>query len=196
MKKLTLLAILVVAILASSVSAQSGDLTNAQKMTPFAVGMSLSVLGEMYDENYQNALSEYQKNIRYYSAELKPVVDLKENASSYDRLDIAQTATKSLRAKSSKSDRWQMLVGEQFGVIYVQIKKNKTDGDEINADDLKFSLELIATLAANAPEDIPEDIVKQFKKVGALKDRNDLASDEGIEKITDEVIKTLRVISN
>jgi len=165
-------------------------------MTPFAVGMSLSVLGEMYDENYQNALSEYQKNIRYYSAELKPVVDLKENASSYDRLDVAQAATKSLRAKSSKSDRWQMLIGEQFGVIYVQIKKNKADGDEINVDDLKFSLELIATLAANAPEDIPEDIVKQFKKVGALKDNNDLASDEGIEKITDEVIKTLRVISN
>lgn len=196
MKKLSILTILIAAIFVVNVSAQSGDLTNSQKMTPFAVGMSLSVLGEMYDENYQNALSEYQRNIRYYSNELKPVVELKKDASSYMRLDVAQTATKELRAKSSKSDRWQMLVGEQIGVIYVQIKKNSTNGDEINVDDLKFSLELIATLAGNAPEDIPEDIVKQFKKIGALKDRNDLASDEGIEKITDEVIKTLRVISN
>lgn len=196
MKKLSILTILIAAIFAVNVSAQSGDLTNSQKMTPFAVGMSLSVLGEMYDENYQNALSEYQRNIRYYSNELKPVVELKKDASSYVRLDVVQTATKELRAKSSKSDRWQMLVGEQIGVIYVQIKKNSTNGDEINVDDLKFSLELIATLAGNAPEDIPEDIVKQFKKIGALKDRNDLASDEGIEKITDEVIKTLRVISN
>lgn len=181
---------------AVNISAQTNDLTNSQKMTPFAVGMSLSVLGEMYDENYQNALSEYQRNIRYYSAELKPVVDLRKDAASYVRLDVAQEATKALRAKSSKSDRWQMLVGEQFGAIYVQFKKNSTNGDEINVGDLKFSLELIATLAANAPEDIPESIVKQFKKIGAMKDNDDLASDKGIEKITDEVIKTLRVISN
>lgn len=196
MKKLTILAILIAAMFAVNISAQTNDLTNSQKMTPFAVGMSLSVLGEMYDENYQNALSEYQRNIRYYSAELKPVVDLRKDAASYVRLDVAQEATKALRAKSSKSDRWQMLVGEQFGAIYVQFKKNSTNGDEINVGDLKFSLELIATLAANAPEDIPESIVKQFKKIGAMKDNDDLASDKGIEKITDEVIKTLRVISN
>ena len=194
MKKNTILAIIFSAFFAFNISAQ--NLTTEQKMTPFAVGMSLSVLGEMHDDNYQSALSEYQKNISYYSAELKPVIDLPKDAAEYKRMDVVQTATKALRDKSSKSDKWQMLVGERFGTIYVQIKKNKTGGDEINADDLKFSLGLIETLANNAPEDIPANIVEKFKELGRLKDLNDLTSESNIQKITGKVLDILSGISN
>lgn len=198
MKKHTILAILISAFLALNISAQTtqSGLTKEQKMIPFAVGMSLSVLGEMYDENYQSALTDFQTGISYYSAELKPVVDLKEDASSYVRMDVALEATKAMRAKASKSDKWQMLVGERFGTIYVQFKKNKIDGDEINIDDLKFSLEMIGTLAGNAPEDIPADIVKEFKELGKMKDLNNIASEANIQKIADKVIGILSSLSN
>lgn len=194
MKKNTILAILISAFLALNISAQS--LTTEQKMTPFAVGMSLSVLGEMYDENYHVALSEYQKNISYYSAELKPVVELSKDAADYKRLDIAQTATTALRGKSSKSDKWQMLVGERFGTIYVQFKKNKTEDAEINADDLKFSLDMIGVLAGNAPEDVPSEIVDKFKELGKMKDLNNITSESNVQKITDKVLEILGTISN
>lgn len=194
MKKNIILAILFTAFLALNISAQS--LTTEQKMTPFAIGMSLSVLGEMHDENYHAALSQYQKNISYYSAELKPVIELSKDSADYKRMDIAQTATKALRDKSSKSDKWQMLVGERFGTIYVQFKKNKTDDVEINADDLKFSLDMIGVLAGNAPADIPEDIVDQFKELGKMKDLNNLTSEANVQKITDKVLEILSTISN
>lgn len=194
MKKNTFLAILFTVFLALNISAQ--NLTNEQKMTPFAVGMAVSVLGEIHDENYLAALSEYQKNIRYYSAELKPVVELTKDSADYKRMDVAQTATKALRDKSSKSDKWQMLVGERFGTIYVQFKKNKTDDVEINADDLKFSLDMIGILAGNAPEDIPADIVDKFKELGKMKDLNNITSDANVQKITDKVLEILSTISN
>lgn len=194
MKKNIILAILITAFLALNISAQS--LTTEQKMTPFAIGMSLSVLGEMHDENYHAALSQYQKNISYYSAELKPVIELSKDAADYKRMDIAQTATKALRDKSSKSDKWQMLVGERFGTIYVQFKKNKTDDVEINADDLIFSLDMIGVLAGNAPEDIPAEIVKKFKELGKMKDLNNITSESNIQKITAEVLEILSTISN
>ncbi|MCD9189440.1 MAG: hypothetical protein LUM44_23715 [Pyrinomonadaceae bacterium] len=194
MKKNTILAILFTVFLALDISAQK--LTTEQKMTPFAVGMSLSVLGEMHDENYQAALSEYQKNISYYSAELKPVIGLAKDSADYKRMDVAQTATKALRDKSSKSDKWQMLVGERFGTIYVQFKKNKTDDVEIDAGDLKFSLEMIGILAGNAPADIPEDIVEEFRELGVMKDLKDIASEENVQKITQKVLGILSKISN
>lgn len=194
MNKNTIFAILISAFLALNVSAQ--NLTTEQKMTPFAIGMSLSVLGEMHDENYHAALSEYQKNIRYYSAELKPVIELSKDAEDYKRLDVAQTATKALRDKSSKSDKWQMLVGERFGTIYVQFKKNKTDDVEINADDLKFSLDMIGVLAGNAPADIPADIVEEFRELGKMKDLKDIASETNVQKITNKVLEILSNISN
>lgn len=198
MKKNTILAILISAFLALNISAQTNrdGLTNEQKMIPFAVGMSLSVLGEMYDENYQVALTEFQTGISAYSAELKPLVDLRKDASNYVRMDTSLTATKALRAKASKSDKWQMLVGERFGTIYVQFKKNKTDGDEINADDLKFSLEMIGVLAGNAPADIPEDIVEEFQELGKMKDLKDIASEANVQRITHKVMEILSKISN
>lgn len=198
MKKTTILAILITAFLALNISAQTteGGLTKEQKMIPFAVGMSLSVLGETYDDNYQSALTEFQTGISYYSADLKPVVDLEEDASSYVRMDVALKATKAVREKASKSDKWQMLVGERFGTIYVQFKKNKIDGDELNVDDLKFSLEMIGTLASNAPADIPEDIVKEFKELGKMKDLKNIDSEANIQKITDKVIGILSMLAS
>lgn len=194
MKNNTILAILFTAFLAINISAQ--NLTNEQKMTPFAVGMAVSVLGEMHDANYHAALSEYQKNISYYAAELKPVIELSSDSADYKRLDVAQTATKALRAKSSKSDKWQMLVGERFGTIYVQFKKNKTEDVEINEEDLKFSLDMIGILAGNAPEDIPSEIVAEFKELGKMKDLKNITSEANIKKITDKVLEILSTISN
>lgn len=194
MKKNTILAILFTAFSALNILAQS--LTNEQKMTPFAVGMSLSVLGEMHDTNYHAALSEYQKNISYYAAALKPVVELTNDSTDYKRMDAAQTATKTLRDKSSKSDKWQMLVGERFRAIYVQFKKNKTEDVEINAEDLKFSLDMIGVLAGNAPADISAEIVDKFKELGKMKDLKNITSESNIQKIADKILEILSTVSN
>lgn len=104
-------------------------------------------------------------------------------------------ATKALREKSSVSDTWQMLIGEQFGTIYAMIKKNKTEGKEINTDDLRFNIEFIAGLAEKAPNDIPFNVNSKFKKFGKLKDEPNLTSDKNIKKLTDETVNILSAIS-
>jgi hypothetical protein len=197
MKKTTFLAILIGILLTANTFAQTnkGELTTEQKMLPFAIGMSISVLSETHDDNYLAVLSMIEKQIPPYSGDLKPVIDLKKDAADSQRLDVAQISAKAMRARSSKSDKWLMSVGEQFGVIYVQIKKNRDTGDAINADDLKFSLELISILAGKAPQDIPKKINSKFKEVGKLKDADNPTSDKNIKKITDEVINILNTIT-
>ena len=200
MKKFTYLTILLGLFLTIGVSAQiklpndEKGLTNEQKMLPFAMAMSLSVLGEMHDDNYLSVLSEFQK-LSHWSAELKPVTELNKDTADYKRLDISLTATKALRAKSNESDKWQMLIGEQFGTIYALIKKSRLSNDPINADDLKFNLELIGILAGKAPLDIPWDVTAKFKEVGKLKDTQNLTSDKNIQKLIDEVKNILNTIS-
>jgi putative lipoic acid-binding regulatory protein len=197
MKKTLLLTLILVLTGTLNVFSQSNDsgLTDEQKMLPFAMAMSLSVVGEMHDEQYLTVLTMFQRQVRYWSEELKPVVEMKKDTADYKRLDIALTATKALRDKSSKSDKWQMLVGEYFGNIYAQLKKNQIDGREINADDLRFDIEMIGNLANNAPEDIPAKVNKKFKDFSKLKDLDNLTSAKGINKITDEVKEILDVIS-
>lgn len=190
MKKIFISTILTI-ILAIGVSAQT---TTEQKMLPFGIGMSVSVLGEMYDEQNQTALVEFQQGISYYSAELKPLVDLKKDESIYKRMDVGLSVTKAIRAKANKHDKWLMLVGERFGTIYVQFKKNKNDGEAINADDLRFSLETIGILANNPPSSVPENIVKKFKEIGKMKDLENITSEQNVKKITDAVLDILSEI--
>jgi hypothetical protein len=201
MKKLSLLAIIFGLFLSLSAFAQiktpkdENALTTEQKMLPFAMGMALSVLGEMHDEQHLTALTIFQKQIRYWSEELKPVVEMDKNIADFKRMDIALTATKALRAKSNDFDKWQMLVGEQFGTIYAMIKKNRTESKEINAGDLKFNLELIGILANKAPADVPWNVTAKFKEIGKLAEEKNLTSDKNIEKIIDEVKNILNTIS-
>jgi hypothetical protein len=201
MKKLSILAILIGLSLSFSVSAQFKSpkdekvLTTEQKMLPFAMSMSLSVMGEMHDDQYLSVLTIFQKQISYWSEELKSVVELDKDVADYKRMDVALTATKALRAKSSVSDRWQMLVGEQFGTIYAMIRKNKTEGKEINADDLRFNIEFISGLANKAPNDIPFNVTNKFKEFGKLKDEPNLTSNKNIKILTKEVVNILSAIS-
>ena len=200
MKKFALLTIILGLLFTMNASAQiklpkdEKALTNEQKMLPFAMAMSLSVLGEMHDDNYLIVLSVFQK-LPHWSAELKPVTELTKDTADYKRLDVSLTATKALRAKSNESDKWQMLVGEQFGTIYALIKKSRLSNDPINEGDLKFNLELIGILAEKAPIDIPWNVTAKFKEIGKLKDTQNLTSDANIQKIIDEVKNILNTIS-
>jgi putative lipoic acid-binding regulatory protein len=193
MKKLAILAIINAVFLTFSVSAQ--QLTTEQKMLPFAMSMALSVAGEMHDEQYMSVLTIFQKQMPHWSEALKPVVEMDKNTADYRRMDIALTATKTLRQRSNESDKWQMLVGEQFGTIYAMIKKNRTEDKEISADDLKFNLELISILANKTPGDIPANVAAKFKEFGRLKDVENLTADKNLSKIATEVVGILNTIS-
>jgi hypothetical protein len=201
MKKLSILAILIGLFLNFSIAAQikpqkdEKALTTAQKMLPLAMAMSLSVLGEMHDEQNLTVLTIFQRQIGYWSEELKPVVEMETDIANYKRLDIALTATKAIRAKSTASDRWQMLVGERFGTIYAMIKKKQTAVREINEDDLKFDIEVIGLMAKNAPTDIPSNVTAKFKEFGKLKETDNLTSDKNLSKIAGAVVGILNTIS-
>lgn len=197
MKKLILTTIIGALCFTFSVSAQNSNssLTTEQKMLPFAMSMSLAVLGEMHDETNLEVLNIFQKRMPHWSKELKPVVELEKDAADYKRLDVVMTATKALRARSNDSDKWQMLVGEQFGTIYALIRKHRVSGDEINLDDLRFNIELVSILAGKAPADIPADVSERFRDFGKLKDEKNLTSEKTLEKIIDKVQSILNTIS-
>jgi hypothetical protein len=198
MKKQKLLSIIIAIFLSVNISAQSDSsngLTTEQKMLPFAMAMSLSVLGEMHDDRNLEVLKIFQSQMPHWSNELKPVVEMDKDIADYKRMDIALTATKALRARSNDSDKWQMLVGEQFGTIYALIRKNRMTDSPINAGDLKFNIELISILAGKAPADIPAKVNARFKEFGKLKDAENITSERNIEKIIDEVQNILNTIS-
>lgn len=197
MKKLTLTTIIAVFCFAVNVTAQNGNssLTTEQKMLPFAMSMSLAVLGEMHDETNLEVLTVFQKQMTHWSNELKPVVELDKETADFKRLDVVMTATKALRARSNDSDKWQMLVGEQFGTIYALIRKHRVSGDVINADDLRFNIELVSILAGKAPADIPGDVTSRFRDFGKLKDEKNLTSEKSLQKIIDKVQSILNTIS-
>ncbi len=201
MKKLSILTIIIGLFLSQNISAQvktpqnENAFTKEQKMLPFAMSMALSVLGEMHDQTNLEVLTIFQKQLPHWSNELKPVVEMDKDTADFRRMDIALTATKALRAKSNDSDKWQMLVGEQFGTIYALIRKSRISGDKINADDLKFNIELVSILSGKAPNDIPLDVNARFKEFGELKDKKNLTSDKNIQKIIDEVQTILKTIS-
>lgn len=188
---------LIIALFTADISAQSNGngLTTEQKMLPFAMSMALSVLGEMHDQTNLEVLTTFQKQMPHWANELKPVIEMDENIADYKRMDVVLTATKALRAKSNESDKWQMLVSEQFGTIYAVIRKNRIDDSPINAEDLKFNIELISILAGKAPADIPAEVNDRFKKFGKLKDAENITSEKNLEKIIDEVKEIFNTIS-
>ena len=175
------------------------DLANSkleQQMAPFGLGMAVSVLGEMHDVNMHQAVMTYRQTLPKFADDLAPFITLQINAEDYVRLDVAQTATNSMRKKADASQKWQMLVGERFGTIYAQIKKNRDKGLKIDVDELRFSLETISTLSSNPPADMPKNINAMFAEIGAMSKSANLGSDESIDQIIQKVVATLTAISN
>lgn len=164
------------------------------KMAPFGMGMAVSVLGEMHDVSMQQAVMTYRQSLPQFAAELTPFVSLRIDAVDYVRLDVAQTAMNSIRKKADASQKWQILVGERFGVIYAQVKKNRDKGVKIDVDDLRFSLELISTLSSAPPSDVPKNINSMFAEIGALSKSSNLGSKENIDTIVEKVVATLTAI--
>lgn len=95
MKKLSILSVIFGLFLTLNVSAQfkipenEKALTTEQKMLPFAMSMSLSVVSEMHDEQYLAVLKIFQKQVGYWSEELKPMVELEVDVADYKRMEIA-----------------------------------------------------------------------------------------------------------
>lgn len=171
--------------------ANKKELTNQQKMLPFAMGMALSVLGERYDENHYEVIVSLQKQIRYWSAELKPVVDLKNEKNNYLRRDIVGKATKALQEKTSQPDRWQMLLGDYFGNIFVELKKAEDEKVKPDSAQIKFYIEVIEKMAQNPPKDIPWDVLDKLNKFGELSKIEDFSTDENIKLLAGKVINIL-----
>ncbi len=201
MKKTIFITLIIGLFFTFSVSAQikppanQNELTNAQKMLPFAMGMSLAVLSERYDENYHEVIVSIQKQIRYYSVELKPVVDLKKDDSVSTRRLMVEIALDRVRAKTSVPDRWQMLVGSYFGDIFVEIKKAEDKNQKINEHEVKFAIDIISRMANNPPKDIPWNVVDKLKDFGKLTEVNDITTDANVKLLTNKVVNILSVIS-
>ncbi|HMT07358.1 MAG TPA: hypothetical protein PKA82_05085 [Pyrinomonadaceae bacterium] len=196
MKRSFLLLVFTLCLVAGAAFGQN-DLANSkleQQMAPFGLGMAVSVLGEMHDVSMHQAVMTYRQTMPKFADDLAPFFTLQINAEDYVRLDVAQTATNSIRKKADASQKWQMLVGERFGTIYAQIKKNKDKGVKINVSDLQFSLEMITTLSSNPPADVPKNINAMFAEIGELSKSQNLGSDESIEKIVEKVVATLTAI--
>lgn len=196
MKRILFLSFFTICLVAGAAFGQNdlGESERSQKMAPFGLGMAVSVLGEMHDVSMQQAVMTYRQTLPHYADDLMPFFTLRIDAEDYVRLDVAQTATNALRKKANASDKWQMLVGERFGAIYAQIKKNRDKGVKIDIDDLRFSLETITTLSANPPSGFPKDINAKFTELGAMSKSADLGSQTNVDKIVEKVISTLQLI--
>ena len=201
MKKSIILAVILGLFFSFSVSAQfkspkkENGLNVQQKMIPFAMGMSLAVLRERYDENYYEALSSVQTQIRNWSAELKPVIDLKDEKNEMLRREVVDKALDSLKAKSSKPDRWQILAGGSFGDIYAEIKQAQDENRVVDSEEIKFSINLIKGLASNPPADIPWNVVDKLNKFGELSEMDNFSTDAKIKILADRVISILSDIT-
>ncbi|MBX7174411.1 MAG: hypothetical protein K1X72_25790 [Pyrinomonadaceae bacterium] len=201
MKKLAFLSIIVSLFFTVNATAQfkppanKKELTNQQKMLPFAMGMALSVLGERYDENHYEVIVSLQKQIRYWSAELKPVVDLKNEKNNYLRREVIEKATKALQEKSSQPDRWQILLGDYFGNIFVELKKAEDEKVKPDSAQIKFYIEVIEKMAQNPPQDIPWDVLDKLNKFSELSKIEDFSTDENIKLLAGKVINILDEIT-
>jgi hypothetical protein len=200
MKKIILLSVIIGLFLTLNISAQIGKpksngLNVQQKMLPFAMGMSLCVLRERYDENHYEVIASLQRQIRYWSEELKPVVDLRDEKNNYIRRDVLDKALKDLQAKSSQSDRWKMLIGDHFGSIFVEIKKAEDNNEAVDSEQVKFYVDLIGKMSLNPPQEIPSNVVDKFNKFGKLAEMEDFSSDANIKLLASRVINILDEIT-
>lgn len=176
MKKSIILFFVIISIFAVNISAQTNNsdkknstLTNAQKMIPFVMGMSLSVLRDRDDKNFLFAI-EKTKQIRYFSAELLPVTELESKADKELRQAVVDKASEALKNKMSKPDRWQFLAGDSMGGVYTEIKNAIENQTELDNEGVRFQINIVARLCENPPEDIPADVLKKLTEFGKLAD--------------------------
>ena len=197
MKKLSLLFILIASVFVVSSSAQfteqeqKNEQSSGRKMLPFAMGMSLAVLSERHNDNFLEVISTLQESIRYYSAELKPVVDMKVDENEWIRRETVASALKSLQKKSSQPDRWQMLMGGYFGDIFVELKKAEISGERVNSKQIKFYIEAISALETGTPDEIQLGVRAKFKEFAELSKIENFAIDTNNKILRTKVLEIL-----
>jgi hypothetical protein len=200
MKKFTLLTILLGVFLTISVSAQiklpeqKNDLTKAQKMMPFAMGMAVEVLSLRYDQNHYDSVVDFQKSIRYFSVELTPLVDLKDDKNEVLRATVAEKVIKALEAKMNPSDKWKFRAGKLFGDLYAEIKNADDKGEKVDNGAMGAYLNGITQYCNNAPKEIPWDVVAKMREVGKLAELEDFSTDKNLKTVATKVIETLNEI--
>ncbi len=160
------------------------------------MGMSLEVLSAKHNDSFLEVISMLQTGVRYYSEELKPVVELKADENLEVRREAVAKAQKELKMKSGQTDRWQMLMGEHFGDIFVELKKAEDTGEKIDNARVTFYMEAINALETGTPADIPRNIqgkIKEFGKLLKIKDFSTKKNDKLLRKrvldILDEITK-------
>lgn len=197
MKKISLLFILIASVFAVNAMAQfttpkqESELKSEQKMLPFAMGMSLAVLSARHNDNFLEVTKMLQSGIRYYSAELKPVVNLNTDENAEIRRETVATALKSLKTKSSKNDRWQMLMGSYFGDIFVELKKAEDSGEKADNKQIKFLIEAINALEGGTPSEIPWNVQSKFKDFGKLSKVKDFTTEKNNQRLRKKVLNIL-----
>ncbi len=170
---------------------QQNELTKAQKMMPFALGMAVEVLSLRYDQNHYDSVVNFQTSIRYFSAELKPLVDLKDDKNEVLRAEIAAKVIKSLEAKMNPTDKWKFRTGKLFGDLFAEIKNADDKGEKVDNGAMGVYLNGITHYCNNAPKDVPWNVVAKIREVGKLADLEDFSTDKNIKKVATKVIETL-----
>ncbi|MBS1792655.1 MAG: hypothetical protein JSS81_02305 [Acidobacteria bacterium] len=193
--KITFLLIAVLLLVAGQAAAQNAGLTNEQKMLPFATGMSLAVLRERHENNFQDVVDRVGRQIRYYSEELKPVRELTKNTPPMTRRTVVDQAVDELRAKMSRSDRWQFLAGDALGTLYVEIGSKIEAREPLDAETIRFQLNLLERLTENTPADIPSEIAGKLKEIGALGQSDALTDKATIDELIGKTVELIAIIS-
>jgi hypothetical protein len=200
MKKFIFLTIILGLFLTIGISAQvklpeqKNDLTKAQKMMPFAMGMAVEVLSLRYDKNHYDSVVEFQKSIRYFSVELTPLVDLKDDKNEMLRATVAEKVIKALELKLNPSDKWKFRAGKLFGDLFAEIKNADDKGEKVDNGAMGAYLNGITQYCNNAPKEIPWDVVAKMREVGKLADLEDFSTDKNIKTVAAKVIETLNEI--
>jgi hypothetical protein len=200
MKKFIFLTIILGLFLTIGISAQvklpeqKNDLTKAQKMMPFAMGMAVEVLSLRYDQSHYDAVVDFQKSIRYFAVELKPLVDLKNDKNEILRAEIAAKTIKALEAKMNDLDKWKFRAGKLFGDLFAEIKNADDKGEKVDNGAMGAYLNGITQYCNNAPKEIPWDVVAKMREVGKLAELEDFSTDKNIKTVAAKVIETLNEI--
>jgi hypothetical protein len=200
MKKFIFLTIILGLFLTIGISAQvklpeqKNELTKAQKMMPFAMGMAVEVLSLRYDKNHYDSVVEFQKSIRYFSVELTPLVDVKDDENEMLRATVAEKVIKALELKLNPSDKWKFRAGKLFGDLFAEIKNADDKGEKVDNGAMGVYLNGITHYCNNAPKEIPWDVVEKMREVGKLANMEDFSDDKNVKLVATKVISTLKEI--
>jgi hypothetical protein len=200
MKKFALLTIIASLLFTLNISAQiklpkqKNELTKAQKMMPFAMGMAVEVLSLRYDQNHYDAVVDFQTSIRYFAVELTPLVDLKDDKNEMLRATVAEKVIKALEAKMNPSDKWKFRAGKLFGDLFAEIKSADDKGEKVDNGAMGVYLNGITHYCNNAPKEVPWDVIAKMREVGKLANMEDFSDDSKIKLVATKVISTLKEI--